>query len=161
MVLHGPAGSRVAAAMAALASASFGLPFLRCYRYRVVLQGVDERVSLQIVTRATGVPDTLPLSIWPGLAGLHCKVTPGTLVIVAFPDHDASHPVVVSFDPSVDPLEVSIKAARVAIGLGTKPVASATELLIWATAVTSALSGLGVVVPPLPPTVASTKLFTE
>lgn len=71
-----------------------GLPYV--YRYSVVkMSGV--RVELRAVRRAAGLPDTLALSMWPGVAGSHATLPPGAQVLVQFLEGDRSAPVVVAF----------------------------------------------------------------
>lgn len=67
-----------------------------CYRYRVVRQ-VAERVELQAVRQAAGLPDLGPVSLWPGLAGLATRLTPGAEVLVSFVEGDRTQPVVTAF----------------------------------------------------------------
>lgn len=66
------------------------------YRYRVVGMSGD-RVDLQIVRRRTGLPDVLPVSMMPGMAGVHAELSPGSEVLVQFADGDAAQPVVTHF----------------------------------------------------------------
>lgn len=66
------------------------------YQYRVVRMASD-RVELQAVSRAAGLPDVLPISQWPGLAGAHADLTPGAEVLVAFVGGDRTRPVVVHY----------------------------------------------------------------
>lgn len=67
-------------------------------KYRVVRMSVD-RVELQIVNRALGLPDILPISQWPGMAGAWAKLTPGAEVLVQFIDGDPSQPIVTHYEP--------------------------------------------------------------
>ena len=66
------------------------------YRYRVVRMAGD-RVELQAVRKAVGLPDLLPLSVWPGVAGAHAELAPGAEVLVVFLEGDRAQPVVVAF----------------------------------------------------------------
>lgn len=66
------------------------------YRYRVV-QMASERVNLQSVRKAAGLPDVLPVSMWPGIAGAHAELTPGAEVLVEFLEGDRTLPIVVAF----------------------------------------------------------------
>lgn len=66
------------------------------YRYRVVRMAGD-RVELQAVRKVVGLPDLLPLSAWPGIAGAHAELTPGAEVLVAFIEGDRAQPAVVAF----------------------------------------------------------------
>lgn len=65
-------------------------------RYRVV-QMSGERVELQAVDRSVGLPDLKPLSMWPGMAGLHAQLTPGAHVLVQFVDGSPAQPIVTHF----------------------------------------------------------------
>lgn len=71
--------------------ALFGL-----YKYRVVRM-VGDRVSLQAVRKSAGLPDIEPISQWPGMAGVHAKLTPGSEVLVGFVEGDRSQPVLLHF----------------------------------------------------------------
>lgn len=67
--------------------------FLGLYRYRVYkMQG--DRAELQIVKPRVGLPDVLPISIMPGLAGASAELTGGAVVLVQFIEGDPSLPVV-------------------------------------------------------------------
>lgn len=66
--------------------------FLGLYRYRVYKMSGD-RSELQIVKPRTGLPDVLPVSIMPGIAGASFELTPGCVVLVQFADGDPSLPV--------------------------------------------------------------------
>jgi len=67
------------------------------YRYRVVRMAADGRVELQAVRRVVGLPDILPVSQWPGVAGCHAELTPGTIVLVQFAEGDRTLPVITHF----------------------------------------------------------------
>lgn len=66
------------------------------YRYRYVRPSVD-RVELQAVAAIAGLPDVLPVSMWPGVSGAHAKLAPGTIVLVEFIEGDRTMPIVVAF----------------------------------------------------------------
>ncbi len=66
------------------------------YRYRVVRMST-ERVELQAVRKAAGLPDVMPVSMWPGVAGAHAELTPGSEVIVEFIEGDRTMPVITHF----------------------------------------------------------------
>lgn len=68
------------------------------YRYRVVRM-VAERVELQAVRRLAGLPDLLPVSMWPGLAGAHAELAPSAEVLVTFVEGDRAQPIVTHFAP--------------------------------------------------------------
>jgi hypothetical protein len=66
------------------------------YRYRIV-SAVGDRVDLQAVRKAAGVPDLLKVSMWPGVAGSHATLAPSAEVLVQFLEGDPSQPVVTAF----------------------------------------------------------------
>lgn len=66
------------------------------YRYRVVRMAGD-RVELQAVRKLAGLPDLLPISMMPGVAGAHALLTPASEVLVAFVEGDRAQPVIVAF----------------------------------------------------------------
>lgn len=66
------------------------------YRYRV-LRMAGDRVELQAVSTAAGLPDVLPVSMWPGLAGVHAELAPSAEVLVEFLEGRRSMPVVTGF----------------------------------------------------------------
>lgn len=66
------------------------------WRYRVVQISVD-RLELQPVRRDAGLPDVLPISMWPGVAGAHAKPQLGAEVLVEFLEGDRTRPVVSGF----------------------------------------------------------------
>jgi len=70
--------------------------FFGTYRYRVYRMAGD-RVELQIVRRATGLPDALPVSMSPGVAGAWSSLAEGSIVLVQFLEGDPSLPIVTGF----------------------------------------------------------------
>lgn len=66
------------------------------YRYRVVQMSGD-RVELQAVRQAAGLPDILPVSMTPGVAGAHVKLAGGSVVLVEFIEGDRSLPIISAF----------------------------------------------------------------
>lgn len=66
------------------------------WRYRVVQMNGD-RVELQAVRRDAGLPDVLPVSMWPGLAGVHAELTGGAEVLVEFIEGDRTMPIITHF----------------------------------------------------------------
>jgi hypothetical protein len=66
------------------------------YRYRVVRMSGD-RVELQAVRRRAGLPDVLPVSMWPGVAGVHAALTPGAECLVVFIEGRRAEPIVTHF----------------------------------------------------------------
>lgn len=69
------------------------LPFLGVYRYRVVKKNSgDERWHLQAVESSRGLPDMLPISVRPGVAGAIADHALGAIVLVGFADGDRARP---------------------------------------------------------------------
>jgi hypothetical protein len=66
------------------------------YRYRVVRTAGD-RVELQARSTRAGLPNVLPVSMWPGIAGAHAELTPGVEVLVEFIEGDRLQPIVTGF----------------------------------------------------------------
>lgn len=97
-VLVGQRTSRRLAAMRRIFDALYPrLRYLGVWEYRVVSQNV-ERLNLQPVRVATGMPDLANVPVRPGMAGLRATVTPGELVLVSFADGDPARPQVTSHD---------------------------------------------------------------
>ncbi len=117
--------SRLTAALGSAANHSVGVTHLRLYRYRVVAQNSDGRLLLQAIKPVGVVPDVLPISIWPGMAGLSAEITPGTEVLLGFVEGDPAQPVVVSFQ-SEPPLTLTLDATT-AIELGKGAVSPAAK----------------------------------
>lgn len=72
------------------------------FEFRVVTQQ-GERLNLQPVRAALGLPDLSGVPVRPGMAGLRATVLPGSLVLVAFADRDPSRPGVVAHDATDAP----------------------------------------------------------
>ena len=97
-------------------------PFWVPRRFRVLkMHTGDHRVELQAVTKALGLPDVLPVSVSPGMAGLEAKLTPGAIVVVQWVDGDPSLPLITHFAAADDtgflPVELALDATtKVEIG---------------------------------------------
>lgn len=93
-------GSRLATAFETMIEEFGHLAELRAYEYRIVKQNVDGRVYLQAVRKNAGVPDMLPVPVWPGMAGdsADYDATLGQSVHVVFLEGDPRRPRVVAFD---------------------------------------------------------------
>ncbi len=158
-------GSRLAKGLAAFVTATAGVPYLKTYVYRVVLQDPAlKTLALQIVDRTTGAPDALPIEMWMGVPGASAKPLPGSEVLVTFANGDPGRPYVVGFKPAAKPLELSFDAIRIAMGLGAKPVATAPEIIAWAAAVVTACAsapGGPIVIAPLSASVTSSNLWAD
>lgn len=85
-------------------------------RYRVFQMSVH-RVELQVVDKTLGLPDALPVSMWPGLAGVWARLQPGAVVLVEFIEGSATRPIVTHFEPREGagflPIEVLVDATDV------------------------------------------------
>jgi hypothetical protein len=113
------------------------LKFGGVYEYRVVLLA-GQRVSLQPVRVATGMPDLLRVPIRPGVSGMKSTLVPGCRVLVAFVDADPGHPMVIAHEDSEGdgflPLITEIDAQTlVKIGAGLLPAIKSGDLAggIW------------------------------
>jgi hypothetical protein len=108
-----------------------GLEHLKCFRYRITKQGPDGRLFLQAIRKTSGIPDTLPISIFPGMAGDSAQHTPGTTCNVFFVEGDPSRPFVLGFD-GADPLIRRVHATtKVELGDDSAtPLAHSTPLAI-------------------------------
>lgn len=98
--------------------------FFGIYRYRV-FQMSSGRVQLQAFNPLAGLPDQIPLDMWPGLAGAKAELTPGAVVLVQFLEGDPGLPVVTHFSRSSDagfaPAEIAIDAtSKITIGASTQ-----------------------------------------
>lgn len=125
------AGRRSSRRLSALARAVEALDPLRRYRgtyeFRVVTQE-GERLNLQPVRAATGLPDLPGVPVRPGMAGLRSNVQLGELVLVTFVDADPSRPVVIAHDapdaPGWMPLTIELG------GPGALGVARLTDAVV-------------------------------
>jgi hypothetical protein len=97
-VYSAPRTTRRLDALARIFEALFpDLKYRGTYEFRVVTQD-GERLNLQPVRAATGMPDLARVPVRPGMAGLRANVALGSLVLVTFVDADPSRPVVVAHD---------------------------------------------------------------
>lgn len=129
------------------------------YRYRV-LQMAGDRVDLEAVRSAAGLPNVLPVSMWPGLAGAHCELAAGAEVLVEFIEGDRTMPIVTHFagkdGQGFVPVSMTLEADEVNLGgTGGAPVArqgDAVEVLLPPFVFSGTISGSpasGVMVSPL------------
>lgn len=91
-----PKRGRVVELVEAIARRSASQRIWGLWRYRVSQMSVD-RVELQAVSRAAGLPDILPISMKPGVAGAHADLAPGAEVYVQFVEGSPSMPVITAF----------------------------------------------------------------
>jgi hypothetical protein len=74
------------------------------YRYRVIrMAGDNERLELQAARRVVGLPDVLPIAMWPGVAGAHAEPALGAEVLVQFVEGDRTQPIVTGFAGKAGP----------------------------------------------------------
>lgn len=115
------------------------------YRYRLVQVAADgERLELQAVSAALGIPDVLPIDMWPGVAGAFATPTGGTEVLVAFVAGDRTQPIVIGFAPKAGPAFTPVSllfdaTSTITLGDGaTQAVALKSDLQALYTALTTA-----------------------
>lgn len=78
------------------------------YRYRVVRMA-QERVDVQAVSTVAGLPDLLSISVWPGIAGAHAQLTPGSELLVGFIEGSRGQPYVAGFAGADKPGFVAVQ----------------------------------------------------
>lgn len=108
-----------------------GRTYLRTYPYRFISDAGGGRLNLQAVDKTVGLPDVLPITVWPGMAGLSAKLTPSQTVRVGFLEGDPKQPIVVGFDGNL-PNEVTIDATT-SVNLGGEggaPVARLGDAIV-------------------------------
>jgi hypothetical protein len=94
--------SKLADALKAIAQRATDDALFGTYRYRIDAVFAD-RVDLQIVRKASGLPNLLGVPIWPGVAGVYQRFARGAEVLVQFIDGDRAQPAVVAFAGSTGP----------------------------------------------------------
>jgi hypothetical protein len=119
-----PQLSPLMVALYAAARAATGSKFLARYRYRIVQEKPGGRLSLQAVNKSAGIPDALPISIWPGFQGISGHVAPGAIVLVDFVEGNPALPIVTAFEDGT-PIELRLEALQITLnGSGdARPVA--------------------------------------
>lgn len=104
-------GSRLYDAVRTIVETMFPtVPFVGLTRYRVVKMAGD-RAELQVVRKASGLPDVLPVAMHPGLAGTWAELAQGAEVLVTFIEGDPGLPIVTHFTPKGDGGFVPVKAS--------------------------------------------------
>lgn len=124
------------------------------YRYRVS-QMDGERVSLQAISQATGLPDTRYVDMRPGVAGAHAELALGSEVLVAFIEGDPKQPAIMGFagrgQPGHVPTKVTMDATSLLWG------AAASAFIALSTKVDTEIQRIWNVLttwtPPSPPTI--------
>ncbi len=92
----GSGGSQLSGLLDGIAQRAAKARLHGLYKYRVV-QMQSDRVALQVVSKATGLPDVLPISLWPGSPSTHAQLALGAYVGVQFFEGDRSQPIVTAF----------------------------------------------------------------
>lgn len=140
------ANTRAAGALAAFVAARSGAVNSRAYRYRVVLQGPDRRLTLQAVSPSRGTPDLLAISMWPGMSGLSALLLPSSQVLVEFIGGDPASPIVTGFEHGSVPLllELSALAVNVVAPVMTVSGAVACAAIVAGGMTVPAGGGMGV-----------------
>lgn len=117
--------------------------FRGSYEYRVVSQD-GERLNLQPVRVASGMPDLARVPVRPGMAGLRAEVLDGELVVVTFLDVDPSRPIAYAHDapdsPGWQPRTLKLDAATL-IELGGDGARAPAIAELIESAVSSAIAG--------------------
>lgn len=109
-------------------------------KYRVIrMAGTPEattgwRVHLQAVRRSSGLPDIEPISMWPGMAGLHARLTPGAEVLVEFIDGEPTQPIITHFvgndGESWSPVELVLDASQIKAGKDASDFAAKAQAVL-------------------------------
>jgi hypothetical protein len=117
----GPSYGRLSRVLKAIVRRHTEGPLWGTYRYRVASMAPDKRVNLQVARKSSGVPDVLPVKMWPGLAGADVTLAQGAEVLVEFEEGDRGKPFVSHFTPvggdGFVPVSVSLCG-------GTRPAAA-------------------------------------
>lgn len=87
---------RLSSALARIVDRETGARIWGTWRYRVSEMDGD-RVKLQAIARDAGLPDALPVDMYPGLAGAHAVLTNGAEVLVEFVEGLPTMPIVTRF----------------------------------------------------------------
>lgn len=141
------------------------------FEYRVVTQS-GERLNLQPVRAATGLPDLANVPVRPGMAGLKAVVKLGSLVLVTFVDSDPSRPVAFAHDapdaPGALPVNLVLDASTdITFGTSSDPVIRKSDFDSWVSTFNSHTHPTAATGAPSPPTVpgvgpsGSSKVFSE
>lgn len=127
------AGDRVAQALRAVTRAETSRRLHGLWRYRLVAMAGD-RVELQAVSKGAGLPDMLPLTMRPGVAGAWAKLPAGSMVLVQFIEGDPTMPVVTHFEEKGGdgwaPLELELDADKLTLCGGVKGVARQLDSVV-------------------------------
>jgi hypothetical protein len=133
--------SRLTGAIRAIIASATDGKIYGLRKYRVTQMSAD-RVELQVVRRDAGLPDILPISMWPGLAGAHAALTPGAEVLVEFIDGEPTDPVITHFagkgGAGFVPVSLAISVSSL-LKLGDE---SATDFVALASKVDAAVNAI-------------------
>lgn len=102
-------------------------PLWGLYRYRVFAMNGAQRVDLQAISSANGLPSMLAVDMVPGASGWHAQLALGSEVYVQFADGDRSLPVVTGFPGKGKPGHVPV---AVSICQGELPVARQGDMVL-------------------------------
>jgi hypothetical protein len=111
--------SRFTSALTAMICELGKTAYLKVYKYRIVFDDPDGRLQLQAVHPSAGMPDTLPLSVWPGMSGDSAQYNKSTEVLVHFVEQSAPNqpmPVVVGFGAGLPVTRTIDATAAVHVG---------------------------------------------
>jgi hypothetical protein len=163
------ATTRLASALANMVHEMGSLRTLRHYRYRIVSQAGDGRLTLQVVNPAAGVPDQIAISYF-GPQGVKEKVKLSGEVLLVFRDGKMADPIVAGFDPGGGPpLEATFDASlatHVGPSSASVDIAGGTQLVALSNLVFTELGKIAVILngivgpgtyTPLPVAAAKTK----
>lgn len=130
---------RIAAALRRIVARDTDAQLFGKWRYRVIQMSGD-RVELQAVRAAAGLPNILPISMAPGVAGVHSMLTPGSECLVEFIEGNRTQPFIAAFagkdGNGFVPVETLIDATTM-IKLGD----GATSFVALATKVNAVVNG--------------------
>ncbi len=140
---------RLAGALVSLIERATDGQLFGLWRYRVI--GMDgDRVKLQAVSKRAGLPDILPIPMWPGAAGVHAELAPGAEVLVEFVEGRRSQPVISHFagkaGPGWAPVRTTVAAStEVLLGdaAASDPVALKSDLQTLKSAINGAAVAAG------------------
>lgn len=116
---------RIGALLESLVRRVMGEKLFGCWRYRVESLSGD-RVNLQSVSNAAGVPDAIAVSMSPGVAGWHATLTLGAEVLVEFLEGDRTLPRITHFAGKDG---VGFEPVSLAFDGGASPVAGVGDFV--------------------------------
>jgi len=128
--------SRLAGVLSDMVEAVAAKRLFGMWRYRVSRQSGD-RLELQAINPDAGLPDLLPISMWPGTSGSHAEPALGSEVLVQFVEGNRAQPIVTHFAGKDKEgfVPVSLLLAADAIKIGSDAASEAmvlgNELKSW------------------------------